>query len=320
MTSGSTTPVALVAGGSRGLGLLIAGELVGRGHHVVICARDQAELTVAAERLRTDGGHATARVCDVSDAAAVEQLINDVESDLGPIEVAICVAGIIAVGPLDSLTHEHFEQSIGVMLWGPINVGLPLARLMKARGHGRIGIVSSVGGMVSVPHLLPYSTAKFGAFGFSQGLRSELSGSGVTVTSVVPGLMRVGSQLRAQFSGDQPREYAWFAVGASAPGISIDARRAAARITDGVLRGRGMVLLTPLAKVGVRVHGVAPSLTASALGLFGRLLPAAPGVPTGTIDGETAEARLKPRTRRVLRAMTTLGERAARRNQERRDV
>ncbi len=313
-------PIALVAGASRGLGLLIAGHLTQRGHHVVICARDETEVQRATERLTSDGGTATGRVCDVADATAVQQLIDDIERDLGPIEVAICVAGIIQVGPLDSLTHEHFEQAVNVMLWGPVNVALPVARLMKARGHGRIGIVSSIGGMVSVPHLLPYSTAKFGAFGFSQGLRSELSGTGVSVTSVVPGLMRIGSHVRAQFTGDQAKEYTWFTLGASTPGVAMDADRAARRITDGVLRGRGMVLLTPLAKIGVRVHGVAPSLTAGALGLVGRLLPDVPTQDTGTLDGQQAEARLRPSSRRVLRTVTSFGERAARRNLERRDA
>lgn len=313
----SDTSIALVAGASRGLGFLIAGELARRGYHVAICSRDQEALDGAAHQLREQGAVVTARECDISDAVAVEQLIDDIESTIGPIQVAVCVAGIIEVGPFDSLTREHFEQAIGTMLWGPINVALPLAKRMKLRHHGRIGIVSSIGGMVGVPHLLPYSTAKFGAFGFSQGLRSELSGSGVSVTSVVPGLMRVGSHLRAQFSGNQPKEYTWFAIGASTPGLSINADRAAARITDGVLRGRGMVLLTPLAKIGVRVHGIAPSLTAAAIGRVGRLLPGPAQTATATIDGQDAESRIAPRARRILRTVTILGERAAQRNRER---
>lgn len=70
---------------------------------------------------------------------------------------------------------------------------------------------------MAAPHLLPYSTAKFAAFGFGQGLATELSGTGVTLTNVVPGLMRVGSHLSASFTGDQQKEFAWFSAGASAP-------------------------------------------------------------------------------------------------------
>ena len=119
------------------------------------------------------------------------------------------MAGVIQVGPLAALKRSDFTTAIDTMLWGPISSALAAAERMTARGRGRIGVVSSVAGLVSVPHLLPYSTAKFGAVGFARGLRAELTGTGVTVTTITPGLMRTGSHLRAQFAGDQSREYAW---------------------------------------------------------------------------------------------------------------
>jgi short-subunit dehydrogenase len=166
--------------------------------------------------------------------------------------------------------------------------------------------------MVSVPHLLPYSVAKFGAVGFSQGLRTELAGTGVTVTTVVPGLMRTGSHLHAQFAGNHTAEYAWFAPGASLPLISMDAERAAAKITAGVLRGRGVVLLTPLAKVGARFNGVAPSTTGMLMGAMARLLPKPPEGPRPivTMAGHEARGHLHSR---LVEALTTLGTRAAER-------
>ena len=97
------------------------------------------------------------------------------------------VAGVIQVGPLASMSRVHFEQAVSVMLWGPVNVALTVAQQMQARRRGRIGIVTSVGGLIPVPHLLPYSTAKFGAVGFSSGLRPELAGTGVKVTTIAPG-------------------------------------------------------------------------------------------------------------------------------------
>jgi short-subunit dehydrogenase len=80
---------------------------------------------------------------------------------------------------------------------------------------------------VSVPRLLPYSTAKFAAVGFSEGLRAELGPGPVTVTTVVPGLMRTGSHLQARFASQQDKEFTWFALGASLPLVSMDAERAA---------------------------------------------------------------------------------------------
>lgn len=314
----TTTGVALVAGASRGLGLLIARELGRRGYRPVLWARDEDELTWAVETLAGEGVAADAVVCDVRDHERVEQLVAEIERETGPIDVAIHVAGIIQVGPLDALTRSHFEEAVAVMQWGPINVALAVLPGMRRRRRGRIGVVSSVGGLVSVPHLLPYSTAKFGAVGFTRGLTAELAGTGVTATTVVPGLMRTGSHLRATFTGDQPAEYAWFAPGASLPLLSMDAETAARRIVQGVLRGRSMVILTPLAKIGVRLNGLMPATTSVVMKIVSTALPSTPVRDTGgaagpgTVEGHRARARLRSG---VVERLSTLGNRAARRYQ-----
>lgn len=311
-------PLALVAGASRGLGLLIARELAGRGQRVVISARDGDELEVAAADLRRRGAEVHIEVCDVSDNASVTAMVSRIEARLGPIETLVTVAGVIQVGPLESLERAHFEQAVGIMLWGPVNCALAVAPRMRDRGRGQIATITSVGGFVSVPHLLPYSTAKYGAVGFTQGLRAELAGSGVSVTTVAPGLMRTGSHLRATFAGRQGAEYAWFAAGASMPLVSMDAERAARKIVDGVLDGRPMVVLTPLAKVAIRVAGVAPATTMRLMGLMARVLPSAPpGGSSGTVEGREAEQLLGSGAGRLMRGVTVLGERAARRFNER---
>jgi NAD(P)-dependent dehydrogenase (short-subunit alcohol dehydrogenase family) len=306
-------PVALVAGGSRGLGLLIARELAQRGYLPVLWARDADELDRAVEVLRSEGHDAGAMVLDVRDAEAVAAGVRQIEAELGPVEVAVHVAGVIQVGPLSALTHEHFEQAIDIMTWGPVNLALAVVPSMRDRRRGRIGVITSIGGLVSVPHLLPYSTAKFGAVGFTNGLRAELAGTGVTATTVAPGLMRTGSHLRAEFTGDAPAEYAWFAPGASLPFLSMDAERAASRIVRGILRGRSIVILTPLAKVGARVAGVAPATTAAAISVLARLLPDGPDAPTATVEGRTARGRLASP---LVERLTVWGNRAAGRHNE----
>jgi NAD(P)-dependent dehydrogenase (short-subunit alcohol dehydrogenase family) len=308
--------VALVAGASRGLGLLIARELAERGCRPVICARDGEELDQAVSLLEGWGHTARRYVCDVSDHQRVEALVERVEREVGPVEVAVHVAGVIQVGPLTSLTREHFKAAIGIMTWGPINLALAVLPGMRRRRRGRIAVVTSIGGMVSVPHLLPYSTAKFAAVGFSQGLGAELAGTGISVTTIVPGLMRTGSHLRAEFSGNQSSEYALFAPGASLPLVSMDAERAAAKIAQGVMEGKGLVMLTPLAKVGARVSGVAPATTAALLGVLARLLPKAPDESSETIDGHHARARLGSWGSSIVEGLTIRGNRAARRFNE----
>ena len=108
--------VAIVAGGSRGLGLLIARRLLQRGYSVAISARDGTELARAADLLdQPDHPRVLTRVSDVRDAQACRDLVSDVEAELGPVDVLITVAGIIQVGPLEALTLDHFRDAIDTM-------------------------------------------------------------------------------------------------------------------------------------------------------------------------------------------------------------
>jgi short-subunit dehydrogenase len=307
--------VALVVGASRGLGLLVARELGERGHRVVICARDDSELTEAAAVLRQSSIDVTTKVCDVTDRDAVHAMVDQVEHEVGPLHTVVTVAGIIHVGPLDSVTEADFTEAVDIMLWGPVHVALAVLPYLRERGTGHIGTVTSIGGMVSVPHLLPYSTAKFGAVGFSQGLSAELAGTGVTATTIVPGLMRTGGHLHALFSGQQTQEYAWFATSGSLPLVSMDAERAATKMVDAVLAGKPTVILSPLAKIGARVHGLAPATTVRLMSVASRLLPSAPvtGDPTATVPGSVADRRADSP---LLERLIILGQRAAKRFNE----
>jgi short-subunit dehydrogenase len=316
-SKGPSRRLALVMGASRGLGLLIARELLDRGHDVVLTARGADELEAATRQLSGRGREVHTRVCDVRDRGAVEQVVEQVERDLGPIEVLVSVAGIIDVGPAEAMSADAFDDAIDTMTRGPIHAALAVLPAMRQRGRGRIGTVTSIGGMVSPPHLLPYATAKFGAVGFSDGLAAALSGTGVTATTVVPGLMRTGSHQRAFFTGDAAAEYAWFAPAASMPLLSMDADRAARRIVGAVLTGRPMVVLTPLAWVGIRVRGLAPGTTTRVMGWAGRLLPRQPSEGgQQALEGREARSGVGA----VVRRLTTLGDRAARRNNEISDV
>ena len=301
-------PVAVVLGGSRGLGLLIARELLRRGHRVVVAARDPDELASAKGLLQGQGTVLTEE-CDVRDRHQVGALVGKIEHEVGPIEVLVTVAGIIQTAPLESVTLQHFEDAVDTMTWGPIHAAMTVLPAMRRRGRGRIGTITSIGGMVSPPHLLPYATAKFAAVGFSDGLAAGLSGTGVTATTVVPGLMRTGGHLHATFGGDATKEYAWFAPVASLPLVSMDAERAARRIVSGILSGRPMVVLTPLAWAGIRVRGLAPGTTTRLMGLAGRLLPAAPPrAGAALVEGQEARRQLGSR---VVDVLTRLGDRAA---------
>ena len=304
---------ALVTGGSRGLGLLISRELLRAGCRVAICARDAPELERARHDLARSGGEVATFVCDVGDRQQVEHLIQQVTIQLGGIDVLVNNAGVIQVGPVENQELADFHMAMDVMYWGVVYPTLAVLPQMQARGAGRIANITSIGGRLGVPHLLPYSSAKFAAVGFSEGLAAEVAKDGITVTTVVPGLMRTGSHLHALTKGQHAAEYGWFSLGASLPLISMDAERAAQQVVEAIQRGEPVRFLGITAALASRFHGLFPGTTVELLGLVNRLLPMPSATSSTRVPGDQARRWLNSR---LVEAATTLGQQAARRFNE----
>lgn len=301
--------VVAITGGSRGLGFLLAQEFARQGCRVAICARDDEELRRAGERLAAMGAQVLASTCDVSRREEVERWVGEVERAYGRLDVLVNNASVIQVGPLESMTLEDFEEALAVNFWGGVYATLAVLPGMRERRAGRIVNVTSIGGKVAVPHLLPYDCAKFALVGFSEGLRSELAKEGITVTTVVPGLMRTGSPVNALFKGDQTKEFAWFSLGDATPVTAMDARRAARRIVEATRLGEAEVTLTWQAKLLRLGHDLFPGATADLLGLVNRLLPDG-GPESGTARGMELASPVSPSP------LTAMMNRAARENNE----
>src|SRR5579862_1540666 len=269
--------VAFITGGSRGLGLLVARELAARGCRVAICARDAEELERAAGQLRSFSPDILTIPADVTLREEAELAVAKVREPFGSIDVLVNNAGTIAVGPMEAMTIDDYRDSLNTHFWGPYFTTMAALRGMRERGHGRVVNISSIGGKISVPHLLPYSVGKFALTGFSEGLRSEALKDNVYVTTVCPGLMRTGSARNAFFKGDNKAEYAWFSISDSLPVLSMSARRAAREIVDACVRGNAEVVLSLPAQFAVKAHGLFPGATTDVLGLANRLLPCAQG-------------------------------------------
>jgi NAD(P)-dependent dehydrogenase (short-subunit alcohol dehydrogenase family) len=311
--------VAVVTGASRGLGLLLARELARQGCSLIICARDPAELGRAAVQLREDGADVAAVACDVTAEDAPSRLVQAALDRHGRLDIVISNAGIIQVGPVQEATPEHFQTALDIMALAPARLALAALPVMQKQRHGRIVTIASIGGKLGVPHLLPYSTAKFAAVGFSEGLRAELGRGPVTVTTVVPGLMRTGSHLQARFTGQADKEFTWFGLGASMPLLSMDAERAARQIVGAIRERRAEIILTPAGQVVSRVADLAPGLTSEVLHLVQRLALPAPSQSAGGGDGEgTPGQELEPAfSRKAFDRLTALGRTAADRFNER---
>ena len=301
---------ALVTGGSRGLGLLLARELAGRGVRLALCARDSEELDHARQELADHGAEVIVVPCDVTRQDDVEAMVQLVLDRFGHIDILINNAGVIQVGPFEVTTLEDYEQAMRTHFWAPLYTTMAVLPGMRNRGVGRIVNVSSIGGKISVPHLLPYCASKFALAGFSEGLRTELARHGVYVTTVIPGLMRTGSPRNALFKGMHRAEFAWFSIADSLPLLSIGAEGAARRIVRACEYGDAELILTLPAQVAVRFNGLFPGLTSDLLGLANLMLPGPGGVGTRNVRGRDSQSTLSPSW------ATTLTDTAAARNNE----
>ena len=266
----------VITGGSRGLGLAMARNLAKRGAKLALCARNPEELERARNEL-AEHAQVFAAVCDVRSDTAVSGFITDAAAALGPIDVLITNAATIQVGPLASHDRADFENAMDETLWGAYRATMAVLPSMRERKQGRIVHIASFGGKVAVPHVAPYCTAKFALEGFSTGLRSELVGEGIYVTTVSPGLMRTGSHLAAEFKGNQPLEFLGFSLGLALRVGSLEADVAADRIVEAMRDGDAELVLGWPAVLLSTLHGLAPNVMGEMLGLVGRLLPSEPG-------------------------------------------
>ena len=301
--------MAVVTGASRGLGFLIARELAGRGYDLLICARSADGLRAAEADLSATGAEVATVAADVGKADDARRVVAEAETRFGRLDVLVLNAGIIQVGPAEAMTGEDFASAMDVMFWGAVHVTAAAMPLLR-RSRGRLLAVTSVGGKLPAPHLLPYTAAKHAAVGFAEGLRVEAIRHGVSVTVGVPGLMRTGSPRNALFTGDQVAENRWFTAAANLPVVSMDAERAARRLVRATMARRPEIILTPLAKVGVRAHALAPSTSLRVVSLVNRLLP------TGTGTGPAQPGHRLPAAARTLGWLTQGDDAAAARNHE----
>lgn len=300
----------VVTGGSRGLGLVLARQLARAGARVAICARGTDSLARAADELRQFGREVIAHQCDVRQQEQVQEFISRVEEEWGGVDVLINVAGIIDVGPLDSMTMSDFENAMKINCWGPLHMVLAVLPSMRRQGWGRIVNITSVGGKMSIPHLLPYTASKFALVGLSNGLRSELKRENILVTTACPGLMRTGSPRNANFKGKHRQEYTWFSISDSLPGLSMSADMAASQIIEACQKGLGECWITNGFNMGIPLRQYLPQLTDEMLAVVNNLLPTMGGIGQSAAKGFESHSPWSPSL------LTALGEKAAVENNE----
>ncbi len=301
----------VIFGGSRGLGLVLARELAAEGARLTLIARDADELDRARQELDDRGAWVMTVACDIRDRRQVDSAIAQAVEQNDGIDVLINDAGIIQVGPLEHMSLDDFENAMATHFWGPLHAILAARPHLHRSSIARIVNISSIGGKVAVPHLLPYSASKFALTGLSEGLSTELAREGITVTTVCPGLMRTGSTYNASFKGRHRREFTWFHLADSLPGLSIDARRAARQVIESCRRGDPELILTQAARCAVIMNALFPNMIARALRLVNAMLPS-PDLQAG-LDSRTGWQSMTPLAPSMI---TRLADRATTENNE----
>ena len=180
---------ALVTGGSKGIGLAVADELVQLGASVVICSRHGDELEAAAEELRAGGGTVHARVADVTDPAQVERLVAGAAEALGGLDVLVNNAGRAQPGSFEALTDADWHADLDVKLFAMIRCSRAAVPHLRAAGGGRIVNVNAVYGRYPDPAFFATSVNRAACQSFTKTLAIELAPDGILVNSVNIGLV-----------------------------------------------------------------------------------------------------------------------------------
>jgi uncharacterized protein len=242
---------ALLTGASGGIGEAIARALTARGVSVKLSAR-RAEVL---EQLRQElGGGAEVLPADLADRASVSELIERA----GEVDVLVANAGLPGTGALDSFSPEELDRALDVNLRAPMQLARALLPGMVERGRGHLVLISSISGKVASPNSAVYAATKTGLRAFGQGLRQDLHGAGVGVTTVFPGFISDAGM--------------WADAGLKTPaGVRTRSpEQVAAAVIKGIERDKAELDVAPLSlRAGALFAAVAPGLSARTQRLAG---------------------------------------------------
>jgi NAD(P)-dependent dehydrogenase (short-subunit alcohol dehydrogenase family) len=179
---------ALVTGGNRGLGRVMAQALAEAGADVAVASRSLPECQTAAEEIAVSTGRkALAFAADLTVAARVERLVSDVEAGLGPLDILVNNAGVNVRGPAEELSEADWDAVLATNLKAPFLLARAVGPAMCRRGWGRIINLGSILGVVALPGRAPYASSKAGVINLTRVLALEWATRGVTVNAICPG-------------------------------------------------------------------------------------------------------------------------------------
>jgi len=194
-------PTVLITGASQGIGKATALLFASQGYDLVLAARQPDRLAAVGQEIQSLGRQALTVPTDVKNPEQVKTLVDKALEHYNAIDVLINNAGIYISGPVEEFSLEDWHQAVDTNLWGYIHTIQALLPHFIERGTGTIVNLSSIGGKVPVPYLVPYNTSKFAVTGLTEAMHSELKPKGIHVCGIYPNLIKSSFMERAIFQG-----------------------------------------------------------------------------------------------------------------------
>jgi NAD(P)-dependent dehydrogenase (short-subunit alcohol dehydrogenase family) len=250
-----TGKIAIVTGAASGIGRAVAVRLGALG--ATICAADinQPGANQTVSLIAATGGNAYAAKLDVTNAAEIRRLIDDVAKRHGRLDYMFNNAGIAIVGEVRDMTDDQWKKIVDINLMAVLSGTLAAYRLMVRQGFGHIVNTASLAGLIPVPTETAYCLTKYGVVGLSTSLRSEGAALGVKVSVVCPGFVRTPIIDNYIPAGLDPAE-----LSKIQPRKMTDVADAARIILSGVARNKAIILVGPDAHIAWRLYKVWPGL------------------------------------------------------------
>ena len=237
--------VAIVSGASGGIGRATALALAAEGARPVLAARNEERLRAVAAEIETSGGEALVVPTDVARREQTEHLVREALDRWGRVDVVVANAGQYIRCPVRELSAEVVERSLAVNFYGGLHLALAALPSLLAQGRGHLIFVTSMDGKKGIPPDAPYVAAKFALTGLAEVMRQELRGSGIAVTTVLPG--RVDTPMIADL------QVPWISA-------KIPPEAVARAIVRAVYHPKPEVIVPRLAKMLVYLNTLSPRL------------------------------------------------------------
>ena len=245
---------ALVTGAASGIGRAIVVALAKEGANLWLLDIDEAGLSSTAREAESHGVKIGTSLCDLADPEQITAAVDSVLSTWGDLNILVNSAGITHYGPMHLLSGEQWQRILAVNLLAPIQLTRELFATLVAQDDAHILNVCSMFGLFPHRKLSAYQTSKFGLVGFSLALRGEYQRPDFGITALCPGLVHTPMISNVKRSEDRklpPAPPAW---------ICTSADKVAARALAAMRKNKGLVLVTPAARIGWWLMRLSPTL------------------------------------------------------------